>query len=67
MLFLGTRGMAVFLFALSLHLMIATSRELLYFSSLENEEREDYVDRVKKQFLLPDLSYTYFLSILPWL
>jgi len=52
LLFLGTRGMAIFLFALSLHLMIATARELLYFSSLENEEREDYVDRVKKQFFI---------------
>ncbi|NIA23692.1 MAG: hypothetical protein GWP03_06005 [Proteobacteria bacterium] len=52
LLFLGTRGIVIFLFVLLLHLMIATARELLYFSSLENEANENYVERVKKQFFI---------------
>ena len=50
--FLGGGGNVLFLFALSLHLMVITARELFYLSSLEDENAENYLDRVKKQFFI---------------
>ncbi len=52
MLFTGVKSIALYLFAMSLHLMLVTARELLYESSFEDEEAPEYVDRVKKKFFI---------------